>query len=129
MRRILNQQMNDAQCQMSLQKRIFDTTPSVRYVALYRDGDLSLHQRDDISNASDSGSDRFEELLVNPTILKLVTQRGDIDCGGLDYILIRYGNFFQFVRSIGNGHVSVAIEDSADVLSVVNDIRTVLEDL
>ena len=40
---------------------------------------------------------RYEELLVNPTLLELTRQRGNIDCGGLEYLVIRYGNFFQLV--------------------------------
>ena len=60
-------------------------------------------------------SDRYEELLVNPALLKLASQRGNIDCGGLDYLLVRYGNFFQFVLPESWGHVSVCIEADADV--------------
>jgi hypothetical protein len=32
----------------------------------------------------------------------------------LDYVVIRYGNFFQFVAPIEGGHVSVAFEPDAD---------------
>jgi hypothetical protein len=76
---------------------LFDLTPAVRYVAIYRHGQLSLRQRPDLSLASAPESDRYEELLVNPTILTLIRQRGEIDCGGLDYVVVRYGNFFQFI--------------------------------
>jgi hypothetical protein len=76
---------------------LFDLSPQVRYVAIYRHGELSLRQRHDLSLASAAESDRYEELLVNPTVLTLTRQRGEIDCGGLDYVVVRYGNFFQFV--------------------------------
>ena len=45
-------------------------------------------------DASGLESDRYEELLVNPTLLTLATQRGNIDCGGLKYLIVRYGNKF-----------------------------------
>jgi hypothetical protein len=60
---------------------LFDLSPQVRYVAVYRYGELSLRQRRDLSLASAAQSDRYEELLVNPTVLTLTRQRGDIDCG------------------------------------------------
>jgi hypothetical protein len=75
----------------------------VRYVPVYRYGELSLRQRSDLSLASAPESDRYEELLVNPTVLTLTRQRGEIDCGGFDYVVIRHGNFFQFVAPIEGG--------------------------
>jgi hypothetical protein len=93
---------------------LFALTSDIRYVAVYRRGELSLRQRPDLNLASASESDRYEELLVNPTVLTLTRQRGNIDCGGLDYVVIRYGNFFQFVAPIDGGHVSVAFEPHAD---------------
>jgi hypothetical protein len=89
---------------------LFDLTREIRYVAVYEDGDLSMRQRPGIDQASAAESDRYEELLVNPTLLKLTTQRGDIDCGGLRYVVVRYGYFYQLVVPIERGHVSVAFE-------------------
>ena len=89
---------------------LFDLTPEVRYVAVYEDGDLSMRQRPGIGQASAAESDRYEELLVNPTLLKLTTQRGDIDCGGLRYVVVRYGAFYQLVVPTMRGHVSIAFE-------------------
>lgn len=97
---------------------VFNLSEKIRYVAVYRGGNLELKQRANLSGASSAESDRYEELLVNPTVLKLVSQRGNIDCGGLDYVLIRYGNFFQFVLPQSWGHVSVGIEASADPLQL-----------
>jgi hypothetical protein len=68
---------------------LFQLTPAVRYVAIYSHGELSLRQRPELSLASAPESDRYEELLVNPTILVLTRQRGEIDCGGLDYVVVR----------------------------------------
>lgn len=104
-------------------ERIFSLSDSVRYVAVYRDGLLESAARSNIVGASDSESDRYEELLVNPTLLTLATQRGNIDCGGLDYLLIRYGNFFQFVLPISWGHISVCIEADADPLRIGAQVK------
>lgn len=103
-------------------KSVFATSDSVRYVALYRDGTLASDVKTGLKNASASDSDVYEELLVNPSILTLLGQRGRIDCGGLDYVLIRYGSFFQLVIPISRGHLSVCIEPNDSVLSVVQDV-------
>jgi len=93
---------------------LFNLTLQVRYVAVYRHGELSLRQRQGLSLASAPEFDRYEELLVNLTVLTLTRQRGGIDCGGLDYVVVRYGNFFQFISPIEGGHASVAFEPDAD---------------
>ncbi len=103
-------------------KSVFATSDSVRYVALYRDGTLASDVKTGLKNASASDSDVYEELLVNPGVLTLLGQRGKIDCGGLDYVLIRYGSFFQLVIPISRGHLSVCIEPNDSVLSVVQDV-------
>jgi len=100
--------------------------PEVRYIASYINGSLSLHERTGIANASSSESDKYEEIIVNPTLLKLVSQRGNIDCGGLEFVLIRYGRFFQYMQPVRDGHVSVAIEPDADVLATVRKVRDVI---
>jgi hypothetical protein len=100
--------------------------PSVRYAAVYRDGVLASATKPGIAGASRSESDTYEELLVNPAILTLATQRGNIDCGGLEFVLIRYGNFYQLVVPYSGGHVSVAIEPAQDPGSVVEMILALL---
>ncbi len=77
---------------------------------------------------SSAESDRYEELLVNPTLLKLATQRGNIDCGGLDYLLVKYGNFFQFILPASWGHVSVCIDKSADPIALGLHVASLLGD-
>ena len=56
---------------------VFDLGPEVRYVAVAHGQDVTMQQRPNLSLASASQSDRFEELLVNPTLLTLATQRGE----------------------------------------------------
>jgi hypothetical protein len=97
---------------------IFEIADAVRYVAVYRDGRLEMKSRAGTAGASSSESDRYEELLVNPTLLTLTGQRGNIDCGGLESVLVRYGNFYQYVMPTPWGHVSVCIEPDADAVDI-----------
>ena len=70
---------------------IFKLSDSICYVAVYKNGKLESKSKSNTIGASSSESDRYEELFVNPTLLKLASQRGNIDCGGLDHILVRFG--------------------------------------
>ena len=97
---------------------IFMISESVRYAAIYRDGKLEARSKENAEGASSSESDKYEELIANPVMLKAASQRGNIDCGGLEYLLIRYGNFFQFVLPVSWGHVSVCIEKDADPIAI-----------
>ncbi len=103
--------------------KLFDVSPSIRYVAIYRHGALQSRSRSDLVDASSAESDKYEELLVNPTLLVLATQRGNIDCGGLRYLLLRYGSFYEYVRAVDGGHVSVGIEPDADVATVLSALE------
>jgi len=69
---------------------IFAISDNVRYVAIYRDGKLETRSKGGTEGASSLETDRYEELLVNPTLIKLASQRGNIDCGGLEYLIVRY---------------------------------------
>jgi len=105
---------------------IFAVSPAIRYVAIGRGQDVQLRERPGLADASSSESDRYEELLVNPTLITLARQRGEIDCGGLDYLVVAYGAFFQLVLPIDGGHVSVAIERSQSPTALVQPIREAL---
>lgn len=106
---------------------IFSLSEEIRYVAVYRDGELLSSMKPGFQNQSASESDKYEELIVNPTILTLVQQRGNIDCGGCRFVLVRYGNFYQFVSPIGGGHASVCISLEANVLRLVDEIYEVIQ--
>ena len=108
-------------------KNIFKISNDIRYVAIYKNGELETESKSDTVGASSSDSDRYEELLVNPTLLKLASQRGNIDCGGLDYLLIKYGNFFQFIFSLDGGHVSVCIEAEADPIQLGAQVKSLVQ--
>jgi hypothetical protein len=105
---------------------IFSLSADIRYVAAYLDGELTSASKPGATGASSSESDKYEELIVNPTLLTLVKQRGDIDCGGVRYVLVRYGNFYQLVMPFRNGHMSICIEPHADPLRLVEPVQRLL---
>ncbi|MGE5256280.1 MAG: hypothetical protein ACM3KE_06385 [Hyphomicrobiales bacterium] len=104
-------------------KKILSIYEDIRYVSVYRDGRPQMKTRSAVEGASSPESDRYEELLVNPALITLASQRGNIDCGGLDYLIVRYGRFFQFVLPTEWGHVSVCIERAADPVAIGEQIR------
>ena len=106
----------------------FEASKNVRYVAVYTDGNLVMRSREDLAGASSSESDKYEELLVNPTLLMLTSQRGNIDCGGFKFLLVRYGNFFQFVYPLNGGHVSVALEPTVDLIAIPELLIRIIEE-
>jgi hypothetical protein len=110
----------------SLKERIFAISKEIRYVAIYSDDKLISSERPGIENTSSSESDKYEELIVNPTLLKLVTQRGNIDCGGARYVIIRYGSFYEFVMPLKNGHLSVGIESVSNLMSIIEVIQNLV---
>src|SRR5580765_7303184 len=89
---------------------LFNSYVDVRYVAVYKDNELIFKQRQQTSDSSASDTDKYEELLVNPTLLKIARQRGNIDCGGLRFIIVGYGNFYQLVKEINSGHISICLD-------------------
>ncbi len=109
-----------------LAEAVLRTRDEIRYVAVRCEGQLCLRQRSGLQNASASESDRYEELIVNPTLLTLVRERGDIDCGGAQFVLIRYGNFFQFLAPLASGHLSIGMEPECNPLDVIASAMPVL---
>jgi len=107
-------------------KTIFSLSEDIRYVAIYHKKELIQSRKPGTASASSSESDKYEELIVNPAVLTLVKQRGDIDCGGFRFVLIRYGNFFQYVSPIEDGHISACIESHADPLELIELIQGTL---
>lgn len=105
---------------------IFSLAPIIRYCAVYHRGTLYSKERASLQGASSSESDKYEELIVNPTLLTLVQQRGNIDCGGAKFVMIRYGNFFEHVQPINEGHISIGIELNGDPFDIAPLIDEVL---
>jgi hypothetical protein len=109
----------------SLIDRIFGVSEAIRYVALYRKGALAARQRSEVADASAAESDRYEELFVNPTLLTLARQRGNLDCGGANFVLVGYGNFLQLVIDLPDGHASICFELGSAPLDFVDTIREI----
>ena len=110
----------------ALREAIFGIGPHIRYVAFGAGQRVDTAQRDGIADASDASSDFFEELLVNPTLLTLARQRGDLDCGGLRHLIVAYGHFNQVVVPTPSGHVSVCVERDADAEAVARQVADLL---
>jgi len=109
-------------------EEVFKLSSEIRYVAFYQDGVLKSRTLGNVQAASDDESDKYEELIVNPTLLKLTKQRGEIDCGGLDYVIVGYGNFNQLVIPYKEGHLSVAINKEANPVKLYQTIDQLLEE-
>jgi hypothetical protein len=105
---------------------LFELTPAVRYVAFAQGQSTVLREREGLAGASSGESDRYEELLVNPTLLTLARQRGDIDCGGLRFLVVGYGNFHQLVIPLAEGHASIAFELDSDPLDHLSAVLSTL---
>jgi hypothetical protein len=109
-----------------LHEDVFAISPNIRYVAVAQGQEVHKRSRPDLHDASGNDSDLYEELLVNPTLLTLATQRGNIDCGGLRYIVIGYGHFHQLVVPGPAGHVSVAFELGSNPVDYLQAISGVM---
>lgn len=107
-------------------EKLLALSPEIRYVATNFGGEVRMMSRPDLANPSSSESDLYEELLVNPALLNLTVNRGAIDCGGLQFLVVRYGSFFQLVFPAGGGHVSVAVEPAGDPLAIAAQVREAL---
>lgn len=107
----------------------FAASPNVRYVAVYLDGKVSLRSRKDVQLLGSNESDQYEEIIVNPTLLKLVTQRGNIDCGGVQHVVVRYGMFVAFILPIDGGHVTVSFELDSNLDEEIPRVTAVIHGL
>jgi hypothetical protein len=116
-----------AEMNAALREAIFGIGPHIRYVAFGDGQHVETAQREGIADASDASSDFFEELLVNPTMLMLARQRGDLDCGGLRHLIVAYGNFNQVVIPTLSGHISVCVERDADADAVARQVAQLVE--
>jgi len=115
--------MNDKE---KLINEAFEISEHIRYIAVYDNDGLSMKQRSNINNVSSNESDKYEELLVNPVLIKLASQRGNIDCGGLEYFIIRYGNFFVLLIPCKNGHVNIGVEPDKNPFLFIEPLNTLL---
>ncbi len=104
-------------------EKLFAMSEEIRYVAVYCNGKLDSTAKPNLEGASSSESDKYEEIIVNPTLLTLLRQRGEIDCGGVEYVIIRYGNFIQTVHPLPGGHISIAFQPDSNYGRFLPEIR------
>lgn len=99
--------------------KLVELDPSIRYVAHLHDQKLDSWERSSGAASSSSESDRYEELFVNPALLALLEARAASGCGGLEFVIIRYGNFFQIVQRLTRtSHLSICVSADGDPLAV-----------
>jgi hypothetical protein len=70
----------------------------------------------------------YEELRVNPSLLKLASQRADLDCGGLNYIAVGYGDFVQLIMLTKDGHISMGISRKVHTGELAARVKSVLQE-
>ncbi|MCX5744824.1 MAG: hypothetical protein NT062_20240 [Proteobacteria bacterium] len=99
-------------------------SPTIRYAALHLGGGEPL-LRERSGEAGTPDSERWDELVVNPVLIELARRRGEVDCGGLDYLVVRYHRFWNLVLPLDGGHLSVIIEPAVDPLQMVPAIQRI----
>lgn len=88
---------------------VFGIGKEVRYVAIREGRDVIMRLAEGTPTATTPTSNYFEELLVNPAVLLLTDHRGALDCDGMQYVVIRYGDFQQFIARTAEGHISIGL--------------------
>jgi hypothetical protein len=98
-------------------KDVLALDPGIRYVAINRDGAIAeMLQR--LPSFNPAETDRMEELLVNPVALELFTRRGNLDLGGVRFLIVRYGLQFQVILPCHGGHLSIGVEADGDPVAI-----------
>jgi hypothetical protein len=100
----------------------------VGYVALGSVGEVAMRFAEGVATDTTAESNFYEELLVNPTLLRLAGQRGQLDCGGMTYIAIGYGGFIQLIMRMRDGHVSIGLGPNAHVADMARKAAALLEE-
>jgi hypothetical protein len=99
----------------------------IGYVALSSGTDILMRPAPGLTGDTTEETNFYEELLVNPTLLKLASHRGGLDCGGLKYIAVGYGDFTQLIMLTRDGHVSIGLSRNASAREVAGKVQEVLE--
>lgn len=105
---------------------ILELSPTIRYAAVHVGaGEPLLRERAGGSVGTAADSERWDELVVNPVLIELAARRGDVDCDGLDYVLVRYRRFYNLVLPLERGHLSVVIEPDGEPLPLIPALREI----
>jgi hypothetical protein len=106
---------------------LFILDPLIRYVAVNQRGAIvEMTQRADWPSSNPEETDRMEELLLNPLLLEATRRRGELDLGGVRYVIVRYGSQYQAIFPFESGHVSVGIEPGSDVDDIARRVSECL---
>jgi hypothetical protein len=109
-------------------EQVFSLSEDIRYVAVYYHAKLGSVCKPNPRGSGWWDSDKYEEIIVNPTLIMLLRQRGNIDCGGIRHVIIQYGDFTQVVHPIKGGHISVGFELGSEVARFLPRIKKLLSD-
>lgn len=120
------QQHEQADPTVSLVDEVLSLGREVGYVALGRGQQITMRLAPGVMTETTEESNRYEELLVNPTLLTLASQRGRIDCGGLEFIVVGYGDFQQLIMPILGGHISIGLLRDTPVRAFVERVTALL---
>lgn len=107
----------------SLLDAILELSPIILHAALHLGGGEPLLRERIGGDAARVEGERWEELVVNPTLIELASRRGDVDLGGLDYLIVRYHRGTNVVLPVDGGHLSLLVEPDADPLPLVAVVR------
>jgi hypothetical protein len=111
-----------------LSARLFRLEPKIRYVAVNQNGRIvEMEQSGSHPTYNPPDTDRIEELIVNPTVLEITRRRGNIDMGGVRYVLIRYGTQFQLIMPYLEGHLSIGVEREDDPVEIAGKVAAALD--
>jgi hypothetical protein len=111
-----------------LASRLFQLDPGIRYVAVNQRGRIvEMTQNPRLPSNNPPDTDRMEELLVNPAVLDLTRRRGELDLGGIRYVVIRYGPQFQLLFPYRDGHLSLGVELEVDVTALARNVARKLK--
>jgi hypothetical protein len=100
----------------------------IGYVAMCYGQEVLLREAPGIVSRTTAETNFYEELLVNPTLLKLASQRADLDCGGLNYIAVGYGDFVQLIMLTKDGHISMGISRKTHAGELATRVKSVLQE-
>src|SRR5205085_8878761 len=117
----------DDEVPMKLARMLLALDAKIRYVAVNQRGVLEeMLQGEGHPSFNPPETDRLEELVVNPVALELFARRGDLDLGGLRFLVVRYGLQFQLIVPWRAGHVSIGVEADGDPLAIAARAAAVL---
>ena len=100
----------------------------IGYVGLCCGQEVLLREAPGLVSRTTAETNFYEELLVNPTLLKLASQRADLDCGGLNYIAVGYGDFVQLIMLTKDGHISMGISRKTHAGELAARVKSVLQE-